>query len=469
MTERSPPHSVEAERSIIGALLLDNRAMDEIVSTVAPEHFYRGAHKAIFTAMIDIYQSGEQIDVVTVCDLLNSRNQLEKIGGSEYLASLETEVPAITNIAHYAKIVREKAMLRSLAGVCGRIQADCYAEPENVQELIDRAERDVCDVAQARVQQNFVDLHALLTETFKTQTEAKHGNYQGLSIGFRDLDDTLGGLRKGNYIIIAARPSIGKTAFALNIARNVAGQGKRVGFFSMEMSESEIGLRLIATETALLNAKPVIDLAYIQKPKYMSAEAWQEFTDSVLTLQDLPLHVDDSGGLSTLELRSKARLLKAEKGSLDLLIVDYVQLMHHSGRSENRQQEITEISRRLKELAKELDIPVIALSQLSRNPEQRENKRPMLSDLRESGSLEQDADVVLFIFRPEIYDRNDLELEGKAEIIVAKQRNGPIGSTDLYFDRKHTLFRDLSRREDRSLEAKGPMSYADATAPKDNW
>lgn len=436
-----PPHNLEAEQALLGSMFLSHEAAENALSSLGATEFYRPAHQKIFAAIEHLYSSNVPVDHVSVADRLESTGELEQVGGKTYLIDITQVVPTAANASRYGEIVKRTAMLRALIGAATQIVSMGYQAPDDLDEVIDKAERLIFEVTNERIKSNFKPIDELLEESFKQLEELfeRQEKITGVPTGFKDLDELLAGLHRSDLIILAARPAVGKTALALNIAVNAAKSGATVGVFSLEMSAEQLIQRILCSE-ARINSQDV-RTGHIKDP------AWGDIHRAMGQLAKLDLHVDDSPGISILEIRAKARRLLSGKKD-GLIIVDYLQLMQPGGRrSENRQVEISEISRGLKILAKELHVPVIALSQLSRAVEQRAGKRPQLSDLRESGAIEQDADVVMFLDR-NTDPRNEGEEEdrpakGVAEIIVAKHRNGPIGTERLVFNERYTKFTDF--------------------------
>jgi len=432
------PQNLDAEISVLGASMLTPNVIPGVSEIIRPHHFYRQAHQRIYEAIEDLFSRGEPIDPITVCEELANRAALETVGGRAYVHSLVTAVPAATNARQYAEIVLENYYLRSLIKVGGEITEMGYRREHSPLDLIDRAEQMVFDISQTRVMGEFAPISELIDESWpeleRTMTEGHQS--VGCATGFRDLDYIIGGFRPANLVILAARPSMGKTALALNIARNVAvDQGKGVALFSLEMSKMEVVNRMMCSEAR-------VDHWRVQRGM-LRPEEWSKLAAACTPLHTAPVFVDDSASLNLMEIRAKARRLRAKEKNLGLIILDYLQLMMGDLGAENRQQEVSRISRGLKILARELDVPVLALSQLSRQVEQRAGNKPVLSDLRESGSIEQDADVVVFIYRDEVYNRDSPD-KGTAEIIVGKQRKGPIGECRLAFAQNYTRFADLA-------------------------
>ncbi|RLA77901.1 MAG: replicative DNA helicase [Deltaproteobacteria bacterium] len=431
-----PPHSLEAEQSVLGGIIIDNDALHRVLELLRPEDFYREAHQKIYEAMISLFERGEPLDLITLTNELKRSKTLEKAGGASYLAQLADAVPTAANVAHYAKIVKEKALLRRLIAAATEIAAECYREGQDIEELLDRAEQVIFGISQFRIRPSFYPMKEVLKEAFRTieRLYEKKELITGVPSGFKDLDRKTAGFQPSDLIIVAGRPSMGKTAFCLNIAQYAAVEAKvPTAIFSMEMSKEQLALRMLCAE-AKVSASKV-------RSGFLSEGDLQRLTMAAGTLADAPIVIDDTPALSVLELRAKARRLKGEM-DLGLIIIDYLQLMRGRSSAERREQEISEISRSLKALAKELQIPVIAISQLSRRAEDRPGRRPQLADLRESGAIEQDADLILFLYRDEVYNPNS-DRKGIAEVIIGKQRNGPTGVVELSFVPELTTFKDL--------------------------
>ena len=443
---RVPPQSVEAEQSVLGGLLLDNTAWDKISDMVGETDFYRADHRLIFQHVMLLIENNRPADVLTVAESLERSAKLAEAGGQAYLGSLSMNTPSAANIRRYAEIVRERAIMRQLAQAGTEI-ADAAFNPQGreAKDLIDEAESKVFQIAEAgaKANQGFVKIDPLLTETVERidmlYSRENKDDVIGLATGYVDLDRMTSGLQQGELIVIAARPSMGKTALAMNIVEHVAlNLKKAAAVFSMEMSGSQLTLRMIGSVGR-------VDQHKLRSGTFEESE-WPKLVDAVGKLNDSQIHIDDTAGLNALEVRSRARRLHRQCGGLSLIVVDYLQLMSgtSSGREENRATEVAEISRSLKSLSKELKVPVVALSQLNRSVESRQDKRPMMSDLRESGAIEQDADLILFIYRDEVYNPTNEASKGKAEIIIAKQRNGPTGSVTLTFLGRHTRFENYT-------------------------
>lgn len=438
MIKRILPHSTEAEQSVIGAMLLDQEAIITASEILVAEDFYNPQFKTLYHAMIALYQEGKPADLVTLQNKLKEQEVPTELCSVEFISGIISSVPTSANIKYYADIVKEKAVLRRLIRVSESITNECYQDTENLDQLLEQTEKQIFDVVQNRSTSDFVPIRQVALETLESiQNAAKTvGAVTGISTGFYDLDARTAGLQKSDLILIAARPSMGKTAFVLNIAETVAIKNNvSTAIFSLEMSRVQLAKRLIS-----MNSK--VDSQHIRVGN-LADEEWGKLTESTILLGESPLVIDDTPGISIAQLRSKCRKLKLEN-NLGLVIIDYLQLMSGSGsrKNESRQQEISDISRSLKALAREIDCPVIALSQLSRAVESREDKRPMLSDLRESGAIEQDADVVMFIYRDEYYHK-DSEEKGVTEIIIGKQRNGPTCTIKLKWLAEYTKFANL--------------------------
>ena len=444
--DRGLPAAIEAEKSILGAVLLDNAVYDQTTG-LKSEDFYLDGHRRIFGAMIDLRETSRAIDIITLTDELGRRKDLEASGGVAYIASLTDGVPRRPSIEQYVKIVRDKAMLRALIHACNNTMSQAIDQSDTVEEILDRAEAEVFAISQGRVGNDFKDVASIVKDSFgSVDALLKRGQrITGMETHFSDLDGLTSGFQPSDLIIIAARPSMGKTAFAMNIAENAAVQdGKVVGIFSLEMSREALLLRMLCSQSQVNS--------HNMRTGFLGREDIGKLQAGLERLLRAPLYIDDTPGISVSEMRAKARrLAQMRQGQLDLIVVDYLQLMSGTPiggkRFENRTQEVSAISRGLKAVAKELRVPVVALSQLSRAPEQRGGKdnEPKLSDLRESGSIEQDADVVMFLYRPEYYDRDNVDLEGIAKLIIGKQRNGPTDTVQLAFQKEFTKFMDLDR------------------------
>jgi replicative DNA helicase len=437
--ERTLPHNLEAERSVLGAILIQNDAYNTVVELLLPEDFYRDAHRRIFDKIIALAERRSAVDFVTLKEELARGGDLDAVGGPAYVASLVDGVPRATNVEYYAKIVKEKAVLRKLIGAANTILLDAYEADQDAAEILDRAEHSIFQIAEGRIRTGFMSMYDIAQQSVEAIQRAHEEKklITGVPTGFGDLDTLTSGLQRGDLIIVAARPSMGKTSLALNIAQHVGTKtSMTVGVFSLEMSREQLFLRMLSSEAG-------ID-GHALRTGFLRSDDWGRLTEALGTLGQAKIFIDDSPGLGVLEMRAKSRRLAAEHG-LHLIVVDYIQLMQGRGRFDNRTQELGAISRALKGLAKELNVPVVVLSQLSRAPEARSDHRPQLSDLRESGALEQDADVVLLIFREDRYSQEP-ENEGIAEIIVAKQRNGPTDTVKLAFIKERTRFENYDPR-----------------------
>lgn len=455
---RQPPWSEEAEISVLSAMLIDGDAVALAVEEVEESAFYKEANRRIYRAMIRLYSRGEVIDPVTLSDELKSVSELESVGGMAYLARLVDAVPTAANIEYHCRILRDKAILRRLIESATDIIQDAYEAPAgDVEETLDHAEARIFQIAQASKREGFVPIKSILWPTFERIEELQRspGSVTGVASGFADLDNMTAGFQRGDLIVVAGRPSMGKTALALNFAQHAAIDGEvPTAVFSLEMSKESLVQRMLCAEGR-------VDSGRLRRGRLRDDE-YTRLATAAGHLNTAPIWIDDTPAISPLELRAKARRLAADT-DLGMLVVDYMQLMTGPRNAENRQQEISSISRALKAIAKELDVPVLALSQLSRGPEQRTDKRPLLSDLRESGAIEQDADLVMFVYREEVYrkegdmfDEQGESLEGRAELIVGKQRNGPTGTLRLYFHKPYTLFESMARRGDGPAGNGGP-------------
>lgn len=430
------PHNLEAEKCVLGAILIDNEAFNQAAESLDSRDFFRDAHRRVFDKMVLLSERREVIDLVTLNNELERSGELQEVGGAAYIAALVDGVPRATNVEHYAKIVKEKSTLRDLINVGNKILHSAYDAEQDADLLLDGAEQAIFNIADDRIRSGFVPLRELVNEGFSTieRLQEHKESITGVPSGFTDLDQLTSGFQPSDLVIIAARPSMGKTSLVLNIAQYVGVKtGKTVGVFSLEMSKEQLFLRMLTTEAR-------ID-AHKFRGGFLSESDYERLSHSLGVLAEAKVFIDDTSAIGVLEMRAKARRLMAEHG-LDLLIVDYIQLMQGRGRFENRTQELASISRSLKGLAKELNVPILMLSQLSRAPESRSNHRPQLSDLRESGALEQDADVVIFIFREDQYGATP-DNENLAELIIGKQRNGPTGLVKLAFTKQHTRFENL--------------------------
>jgi replicative DNA helicase len=439
---RTLPHNLEAEKSVLGAILIQNEAFNHAAELIDSADFFRDAHRRIFEKMVTLSERGDAIDFVTLKEELSRGGDLDEVGGPAYIASLADGVPRSANVEYYAKIVKEKSTLRSLIHSANKILADAYEAEEEPDLLLDEAERSIFAIAEDRIRAGFTPLRDLVQGSFAAieRLQQHKGMVTGVPTGFIDLDEMTSGLQPSDLVLVAARPSMGKTSFVLNIAQHIGTTtDMTVGIFSLEMSKEQLFMRMLTGEAR-------ID-AHRFRTGYLNEKDYGKLSHALGTLAEARVFIDDTASIGVLEMRAKARRLKAEHG-LNLIVIDYLQLMSGRGRFESRQAEIASISRSLKGLAKELSIPVVALSQLSRASETRADHRPQLSDLRESGALEQDADVVMFIYREEQYrdadGNHNQEAEGTAEIIIGKQRNGPIGTVKLAFVKEHTRFENLA-------------------------
>ena len=440
--DKIPPQNLEAEQSVLGAVLLDNNALYTAFELITQDDFYKDSNRKIFVAMTELLEKNEPIDIITLTDHLRKKDDLDTVGGTQYLTSLVSMIPTSANVRFHSKIVREKSMVRGLLRSVTDIARNVYETEQDAEELIDYAEKTIFDLSEKRISPSFSVLKDVIKDSFQMieQLYDKKQTVTGVPSGFKELDELTTGLQKSDLIIIGGRPSMGKTAFSLNIAQHVGVNMKEpVAVFSLEMSKEQLAFRMLCSEA-------MVDSNNIRKG-FIKKDDWHKLTNAAGKLADSPIFIDDSSAISVLEMRAKARRLKVEHG-LSLIIVDYLQLMRGRGSAERREQEISEISRSLKGLAKELRVPVIALSQLNRGVETRTGtKRPTLADLRESGAIEQDADVIIFLYRDEVYNKDSNENKGRAEIIVSKQRNGPTGTINLSFISHCTRFVDYSDRE----------------------
>jgi replicative DNA helicase len=437
-TYKVPPHNLEAEQAVLGGILINDDAFNQVADILSDEDFYREAHALIFKGMLTLYNRGDPVDVITLSHVLTEGGVLEKVGGTDYLASLAEATSTSAGILYHAEIVRDLSTRRGLINKCAHISEVCFQFTNDTEQVLDLAEQSIFEIAERNVEQVFYPLSEVIKESFKKIEKTTGSNITGVPTGFTDFDNLTSGLQPADLVIIAGRPSMGKTALALNIAYNAAFESKMgVAIFSLEMSRLQLGLRL-------LGADAMIDASRIRKG-FLQDDDYLRLTDSANRLSELPIYIDDSSGLSALELKAKARRLK-KRFDIGLVVIDYLQLMQSRRSTESRQLEISDISRSLKALAKDLNIPVVAVSQLNRKVEDRPNKRPILADLRESGAIEQDADLILFIYREYLYTQAE-ENRGKAEIIVAKHRNGPTGKIDLTFREQYTKFQNYYREE----------------------
>ncbi len=435
---RIPPHSVEAEQSVLGSMILDREAIVTSIEVLREEDFYQQAHSEIYEAVTNIFAKDEPVDLITLSEELRKRNTLESVGGIMYIANLSEGVSTTANIKYYCDIVEEKSTLRRLIKASNEIIAKGYEDEENIENIVETAEKKIFDITQKRNQEGLEPIKSVLLDSFTKieQLSQNKGGITGLTTGFVDLDNKTSGLQKSDLVLVAARPAMGKTAFSLNVVTNAAMQGEAsVAFFSLEMSKEQLVQRMMSSESH-------VELQKIINGD-LTEEDWPKLVSSMGPLSQADIFIDDTPGITLRELKAKCRKLKIEKG-LDLIMIDYLQLMSGEGREENRQQEISKISRGLKGLAKEMDCPVVALSQLSRAPEMRTDHRPILSDLRESGAIEQDADIVMFLYRDEYY-HEDSDKKNIGEIIISKHRNGPTGTVELVFMGQFTKFLNMER------------------------
>ncbi|MCC3376809.1 replicative DNA helicase [Cohnella sp. REN36] len=443
--DRVPPQNLEAEQAVLGAILLETEALITAMERVRTEDFYSVAHQRIFEAMVDLGEDNQPLDLITLTAMLQDRGQLEEIGGVTYLAKLANAVPTAANVDYYAQIVEEKSMLRRLIRTATQIVSSGFAADEDVSALLNDAEQRILELSNRRASSGFISIRDVLMDVFeRVEFLFNHkGGVTGIPSGFPDLDKMTSGFQRNDLIIVAARPSVGKTAFALNIAQNVAVRaGETVAIFSLEMSAAQLVQRMICAESNVDAGR--------MRTGFLEGDDWEKLSMAIGSLSEAQVYIDDTPGITVAELRAKCRRLKKEKG-LGMILIDYLQLIQGRGKpGENRQQEVSEISRTLKQIARELEVPVIALSQLSRGVEQRQDKRPMMSDLRESGSIEQDADIVAFLYRDDYYN-HDTEKKNIIEIIIAKQRNGPVGTVELVFLKNFNKFVSLDRAHGESV------------------
>ena len=436
--ERIPPHNLEAEKSVIGAAMLDKEVVFDVLEVVRAEDFYSKANREIFTVITDLQRSSTPVDVLTVTDELKKRKMLEAVGGRVYVAQLSADVPSVSNAVEYAKIVAEKAVLRRLIGTADEIAKKGYEESENTLDILEYAEKGIFEIAKSKQHSEIAKISEIILTNFEeiSVRSQSQGGITGVPSGLIDLDRKLSGFQKSDMVVLAARPSMGKTAFALNVALNAALKADaKVLIFSLEMAKEQLSQRLLSMEARVESQK--------MSTGDVDMSDWDKMSAALDSFNKMSIYIDDTPGIKLMEIKNKCRRMKAETG-LDMIILDYLQLMEGEKRSDNRQQEITSLSRGMKLLAREMECPVIVLSQLSRAPDQRENHRPVLSDLRESGAIEQDADVVLFLYRDEVYNE-ETEKPGICEVIVAKHRNGPIGTVEVGWQGKYTRFVNLQR------------------------
>jgi replicative DNA helicase len=439
-----PPQSIEAEMSILGGILLENEAINRVLDILVPEDFYRESHRKIMRAMIELNDHREPCDLITLTMMLKKRGELDEVGGGAYLATLVDFVPTAANIAYYSRMVKEKAITRNLITAATEIVTDGYDEQTEIEELLDKAQKSIFEISENRIKTPYFPVNAILKDAIKYIGDLyeKKEQVTGVPTGFIDLDQKTAGFQRGDLIIIAGRPSMGKTAFALNIAQYAsihAAPPHPVVVFSLEMSKEQLVTRLLCSEAR-------VDAGRLRTGHLQDGD-WDKIMRGADKLFESKIFIDDTPAISVMEMRAKARRLKMEHG-IGMVVVDYLQLMRGTGTPESRQQEISEISRSLKALAKELSVPVVALSQLNRGLESRTDKRPIMSDLRESGAIEQDADVIMFVYRDEVYNKDNPDVKGRAEIIIGKQRNGPIGTVELTFLGEYTRFENYAVRSE---------------------
>ncbi|MCM3570715.1 replicative DNA helicase [Neobacillus mesonae] len=447
--DRMPPQNIEAEQAVIGAVFLEPSSLTLASEILIPEDFYRAAHQKIFNVMLKLNDEGKAVDLITVTEELSAANLIEDIGGVSYLSEVAASVPTAANIEYYARIVEEKSLLRRLIRTATNIAQDGYTREDEVETVLNDAEKNILEVAQRKNAGAFHNIKDVLVRTYDNieLMHARAGDITGIPTGFAELDRMTAGFQRNDLIIVGARPSVGKTAFALNIAQNVAIKANEtVAIFSLEMGAEQLVMRMLCAEGN-------IDAQRLRTGS-LTDDDWGKLVMAMGSLSNAPIFIDDTPGVKVNEIRAKCRRLKQEHG-LGMILIDYLQLVLGSGKSgENRQQEVSEISRSLKQLARELQVPIIALSQLSRGVEQRQDKRPMMSDIRESGSIEQDADIVAFLYRDDYYDKES-ENKNIIEIIIAKQRNGPVGTVSLAFVKEYNKFVNLERRFDDAMAPPG--------------
>lgn len=442
-TDRMPPQNIEAEQAVLGAIFLESEALITSSERLAPEDFYRASHQRIYQVMLELGEKGSPVDLVTVTSSLQNYQWLEEVGGISYLTDLANSVPTAANVDFYSKSVQEKSLMRRLIRTATDIATDGYSSESEVEDILNEAERSILEVANQRSSKAFVSIKDVLIETYDNieTLQNRESDVTGISSGFMELDRMTAGFQRNDLIIVAARPSMGKTAFALNIAQNVATKTEEnVAIFSLEMGASQLVQRMLCAEGNIDASR--------MRTGALQEEDWEKLTMAMGSLSNAGIYIDDSPGIRVSDIRAKCRRLQQERG-LGMILIDYMQLIQGSSArgGESRQQEVSEISRSLKSLARELNVPVIALSQLSRGVESRQDKRPMMSDLRESGSIEQDADIVSFLYREDYYDQEG-ENQNIIEIIIAKQRNGPVGTVELAFIKEYNKFVNLDRRHD---------------------
>ncbi|HSB70406.1 MAG TPA: replicative DNA helicase [Candidatus Methylomirabilis sp.] len=447
-SDRIPPQNLEAEVSVLGAILQETGALLKAMEVLRPGDFYKEAHRKIFGACVELFEKNEPVDLVTLANELMRRKQLEEVGGASYLTSLVDAVPTAANVAHHARIVKDKALLHDLIQKATAVVGRAYADTDDVDDVLDWAEQQIFEISQNKISRSFVPVKSVLKGTFQLieRLYDRKSHVTGVPTGFRKFDEMTAGLQPSDLVVVAGRPSMGKTSFCLNVAEHASIQERiPVAIFSLEMSKEQLVQRMLCSVSRVDSHK--------LRTGYLSDADWPKLTTGAGILSESPIYIDDTPGISLLEIRAKARRLMAEQGGLGLVIIDYLQLITGRGRVESRQQEISEISRSLKAMAKDLNVPVVALSQLSRAVESRQPPRPQLSDLRESGAIEQDADLVAFLYRPGFYRvRKEEELDepedNTTEVIIGKQRNGPTGTVHLAFLREYTRFEEQERQRD---------------------
>lgn len=445
MIDKIPPQNLEAEMAVLGSMMLDREAIGQAIELLNGSCFYRDANKKIYSAITKLYDENKAVDLITLTEELKKTNSIDEVGGPAYITSVVSSVPTSANIIHYAKIVKEKMLLRNLINAATTIASDCYNADEEVDTIVDKAEQTIFDIASKKIESRFVPLREVIKSSIETidNLYQRKENITGIATGFRDLDMKTAGLQRSDLIVIAGRPSMGKSALASCMAEHIGVVEKiPVAFFSLEMSKEQLVQRMLCSH-ARVDAHKV-------RTGFLSQADWPRLVSAAGKLSEAPIYIDDSPGITVMELRAKARRMKAQF-DIKVIILDYLQLMQGPARSENRQQEISEISRSLKALARELNVPLISISQLSRAVEQRSDHRPQLSDLRESGAIEQDADLVILLLREEYYNPTE-ENKGMAEVIIAKQRNGPIGSLNMTFISEHMKFENMTARGEEFVD-----------------
>ena len=431
--KRLPPQAIDAEKAVLGCILINANSISSALQHLTAQSFYQKEHSLIFDTMISLYDKSIPIDSVNLIEELKKNKKLKSVGGAYYITGLTQEAPSASNAEYYAKIVREKEILRIIISTSIEMSVSAYDNSEEVSSILDKAEQSLFSVSEQANKRKFEELEPMIHNVLNIWGNRKKGEITGVSSGFQDLDNQISGFQNSDFIVLAARPSMGKTALALNISRNIAvNSNLKIGFFSLEMSSQQLTERLLSAEAQISS--------HLVRVGKLPKKDWRKLSDAASTLSEAQIFIDDSAGLNIMELRAKARQMKSEK-NIDILIVDYLQLLHKAGRVESRQQEISYISRSLKSLAKELNIPIIALSQLSRAVEARSDHRPIMSDLRESGAIEQDADIVLFIYRKYVYSKKE-EDKGISELIISKHRNGPTGTVKLAFIDEYAKFQN---------------------------